>query len=139
MLLGMPMRYSAEALADSICLQLDGDHFKGLFGQHPELARRWMIAIATRLATSQQRLVDLLGIQLAHQAARVTIDEAVDGETSIRPGNCRRPPRCPPTIVEQGRERASASSAHRCRIPLDHRARCNCSAFAGAAIDEELS
>lgn len=74
------MRYSAEALADSICLQLDGDHFKGLFGQHPELARRWMISIATRLATSQQRLVDLLGIQLAHQAARVTIDEAVDGK-----------------------------------------------------------
>ena len=80
MLLGMPQPYSGEALEDSICHRLDGDLFGKLFGQHPELARRWLIAVASRLATSQQRLVDLLGVPLARQVARVILDEAVDDE-----------------------------------------------------------
>ncbi len=80
MLLNMPQPYSAEALEDSICHRLDNDLFGKMFGRHPELARRWLIAVASRLATSQQRLVDLLGVPLAQQVARVILDEAVDDE-----------------------------------------------------------
>jgi len=80
MLLNMPQPYSAEALEDSICHRLDNELFVKMFGQHPELARRWLTAVASRLATSQQRLVDLLGVPLAQQVARVILDEAVDGE-----------------------------------------------------------
>jgi CRP-like cAMP-binding protein len=39
-----------------------------------------LTAIAGRLASSQQRLVDLLGAPLAQQVARVLVDEAVDDE-----------------------------------------------------------
>ena len=80
MLLNMAHPYSAEALEDSICHRLDNDLFGKMFGQHPEFARRWLIAVASRLATSQQRLVDLLGVPLAQQVARVILDEAVDDE-----------------------------------------------------------
>jgi len=80
MLLDMAQPYSAEALEDSICHRLDNDLFAKMFGRHPELARRWLIAVASRLATSQQRLVDLLGVPLAQQVARVILDEAVDDQ-----------------------------------------------------------
>ncbi|MGD9702888.1 MAG: Crp/Fnr family transcriptional regulator [Acidimicrobiia bacterium] len=79
-LLGMPQPYSAEALEDSICHRLASDQFGRMFGQHPELARRWLTAVAGRLAASQQRLVDLLGVPLAQQVARVVLDEAVERE-----------------------------------------------------------
>ena len=80
MLLNMAQPYSAEALEDSIRHRLDNDLFGKMFGQHPELARRWLIVVASRLATSQQRLVDLLGVPLAQQVARVILDEAVADE-----------------------------------------------------------
>lgn len=80
LLLGMPVPYSGEALEDSVCVRLDSELFERLFSHHPELARRWLIAVASRLAMSQHRLVDLLGVPLAQQVARVILDEAVDGE-----------------------------------------------------------
>jgi CRP-like cAMP-binding protein len=80
MLLAMPQPYSAEALEDSVCHRLDSEPFGRLFSQHPDLAHRWLVAVASRLATSQQRLVDLLGVPLSEQVARVILAEAVDAE-----------------------------------------------------------
>lgn len=80
MLLDMPSPYAGEALEESTCLRLDAEAFNRLFSRQPAMARRWLGAVAQRLAKSQQRLVDLLGVPLAQQVARVLLDEAVDDE-----------------------------------------------------------
>lgn len=79
-LMDMPSPYAGEALEDTVCLRFGAVEFDRLFTSHPALARRWLTAIAARLASSQQRLVDLLGAPLAQQVARVLLDEAVNDE-----------------------------------------------------------
>jgi CRP-like cAMP-binding protein len=44
------------------------------------VARRWLTSIAGRLAASQQRLIDLLGVPLPQQVARVLLDESDGGQ-----------------------------------------------------------
>ena len=41
-----------------------------------QLARRWLTSVAARLASSQSRLVGLLGATLTAQTARLLLDEA---------------------------------------------------------------
>jgi len=78
-LLAMPFQYRAEALEDATCLRLDAATFSDLLDTRPALARRWHTSVAARLARSQQRLIDLLGVPLLQQVARVLLDEVVDG------------------------------------------------------------
>lgn len=79
-LLGMGPPYGAEAMEDTTCLRLDAATFANLLEAHPAVARRWHASIATRLAHSQQRLIDLLGAPLPQQIARILLDEA-DGDS----------------------------------------------------------
>ncbi len=80
MLLGMPSPYMAEALEPATCLEIDAAAFDRIFTSRPATARRWLVALAERLAASQQRIVDLLGVPLAQQVARVLLDEGEDGQ-----------------------------------------------------------
>jgi CRP-like cAMP-binding protein len=77
-LLAMPFQYRAEALEDATCLRLAAATFSELLETRPTLARRWHMSVAARLARSQQRLIDLLGVPLVQQVARVVLDEAVN-------------------------------------------------------------
>lgn len=83
MLLNMPMPYTARALADTTCLHLADADFDALLRRSPTLARRWMSSIAMRLATSQNRILALLGKPLAGQVAQVLLDEAVNGTINL--------------------------------------------------------
>ena len=83
LLMGMPMRYNARASGPAQCLFLPGARFELLLATHPALSRRWLTSVASRLATSQQRLVDMLGRPLPAQLARLLLDDAVEGETAL--------------------------------------------------------
>lgn len=79
LLLGMPMVYGARAAAPSACFFLPAAGFEALLATHPAVSRRWLTSVASRLAASQRRLMDLLGRPLSGQLARLLLDEAVDG------------------------------------------------------------
>lgn len=83
LLLGRPPPYAAHALEDVVCLFLAAASFERLLGERPPVARRWLSSIATRLARSHMRIVELLGRPLASQVAALLVDEAVDDEVAF--------------------------------------------------------
>jgi CRP-like cAMP-binding protein len=83
LLLRMPMPYTARASQPATCLLLAADRFDAVLATHPALSRRWLTSIAGRLATSQRRLIGLLGMPLSAQLAQLLLDESVDGVVSL--------------------------------------------------------
>jgi CRP-like cAMP-binding protein len=79
LLLDMPMPYTGRALTDGTCLHLSSAAFDRLIRHNPTIARRWLSSVALRLATSQTRILGLLGHSLTEQVARLLLDEATDG------------------------------------------------------------
>lgn len=69
LLLGRPPPYGAHAIDDVVCLFLAAGSFERLLVERPPVARRWLSSIATRLARSHMRIVELLGRPLASQVA----------------------------------------------------------------------
>ncbi len=82
-LLDMPFPYVGRALDEVTALFVDADSFERLLAERPAISRRWLSSIAQRLATSQQRVIGLLGRSLSAQVARLLLDEAVDGEVLL--------------------------------------------------------
>ena len=76
LLLKMPPPYTARAVDRVRCLYLPPEEFDRLIATRGQLARRWLTSVAARLATSQTRLVGLLGGSLTAQTARLLLDEA---------------------------------------------------------------
>lgn len=83
LLLGMPMAYAARASTPAECLFLPAARFEVLLATHPAVSRRWLTSVAGRLATTQQRLIDLLGRPLPAQLARLLLDEQVEGVVAL--------------------------------------------------------
>ncbi|SFQ71460.1 cAMP-binding domain of CRP or a regulatory subunit of cAMP-dependent protein kinases [Amycolatopsis arida] len=82
-LLDMPLPYTARALEECTALFLDAPDFERLLVARPPIARRWLSSVAQRLATSQQRIIGLLGRSLTEQVARLLLDEATDGTVPL--------------------------------------------------------
>lgn len=82
-LLDMPLPYTGRALDETTALFLDPAGFERLLAEHPAISRRWLSSIAERLATSQQRIIGMLGRTLPEQLARLLLDEAVDGQVLL--------------------------------------------------------
>lgn len=82
-LLEMPLPYTGHALDSSTVLFLDGDAFERLLAGRPAIARRWLSSVAMRLATSQNRIIGMLGRTLTEQVARLLLEEAVDGAVPL--------------------------------------------------------
>ncbi|WP_308283412.1 Crp/Fnr family transcriptional regulator [Pseudonocardia nigra] len=76
LLLGLALPYTARALDAVTCLHLTSSDFERLLARHPAIARRWLSSVAQRLATSQERLIALLGRPLPAQLAGLLLDEA---------------------------------------------------------------
>lgn len=76
LLLRMPPPYTARAVDRVDCLYLAPEEFDRLIKTSGQLARRWLTSVAARLATSQTRLVGLLGGSLTSQTAQLLLDEA---------------------------------------------------------------
>ena len=83
LLLDTPLPYTARALTETTCLFLAKTDFESLLATHPAIARRWLSSVAARLATSQARILALLGRSLTEQLARLLLDEAVDGQVPL--------------------------------------------------------
>ncbi|WP_149361899.1 Crp/Fnr family transcriptional regulator [Lolliginicoccus suaedae] len=75
--LDMNMPYDAHALEGATLLFLDSKAFDALLAERPTVARRWLLSVAQRVATSQNRIIDLLGCTLAEQVAKTLLAEAV--------------------------------------------------------------
>ncbi|MEU4293183.1 Crp/Fnr family transcriptional regulator [Kribbella sp. NPDC026596] len=82
-LLPMPLAYTARSLDEATVLELDAAAFEQLLADHPQIARRWLSSVAQRLATSQSRIIGLLGRSLTEQVARLLLDEAIDGDVQL--------------------------------------------------------
>ena len=83
LLLEMAPPYTARAMEDGDCLFLSAGSFERLLAERPAIARRWLSSVAARLASSQARLLGLLGGSLTEQAARLLLDEAADGVVTL--------------------------------------------------------
>lgn len=83
LLLDMPVPYTARALTPSTCLFLECTAFETLLQTRPPIARRWLSSVAMRLATSQNRILGMLGHSLTEQVARLLLDEAVDARVPL--------------------------------------------------------
>lgn len=86
LLLDMPMPYTARALTTVQYLYLSSEGFDRVIQRNSLLARRWMSSIAMRLASSQQRILGLLGRSLNQQVARVLVDESEHGTVHLTQG-----------------------------------------------------
>jgi CRP/FNR family transcriptional regulator, cAMP and macrophage regulator len=85
LLLRMAPPYTARAVDESDCLFLSAASFERLLAERPAIARRWLSSVAARLASSQARLLGLLGGSLAEQAARLLLDEAGNQDVVVLP------------------------------------------------------
>jgi CRP-like cAMP-binding protein len=83
LLLEMPLAYTGRALTEVTCPFLARQDFEHLLATRPAIARRWLSSVAQRLATSQARILALLGGSLTAQAARLLAEEAVDGRVEL--------------------------------------------------------
>lgn len=82
-LLRIDLPYTGRALSAVTCLFMARDEFERLLASRPPVARRWLSSVAQRLAHSQARVLALLGGSLTAQAARLLIEEAVDGRVPL--------------------------------------------------------
>ncbi len=71
--------FSARALTDVEVIEISGEHFWALLDQRPEVARRFLFSVASRLQRMQQRLLELMSGDLRHQVAALLLDETGGG------------------------------------------------------------
>lgn len=83
LLLGTPPPYAARAINEVVCLFVAAESFERLLIDRPAVARRWLSSIASRLARSHMRIVELLGRPLTTQVAALLLDEAVDDRVRL--------------------------------------------------------
>ncbi len=69
----------ARAVEDSVVLTIDSLTLFTLLGQRPQLARRWLVSVAGRMAALQDRVGDLLAGSLDRQVASWLLREAGPG------------------------------------------------------------
>ena len=74
-LLGEPEPFDARAVVDSKVLSIAADSLFLLLQSRPQVAQRWFISLAERMAGLQNRLVDLLAGGLEAQVASILIRE----------------------------------------------------------------
>lgn len=75
--------YSARTMEDVRCLFIARNDFERLLAGRPQIARRWTSNVAGRLASSQERLIQLLGHSLTQKTSRLLMDEAFDNVISL--------------------------------------------------------
>ncbi len=75
--------YTVSALGACACLGISTPVFETLLATQPNIARRWLAAVADRAAESRDRLIATLSGPLNEQVARVLLDEAVDGSVRL--------------------------------------------------------
>ena len=82
--LGALEPFDARAVEDSTLLSLDADSLFKLLQTRPQIAQRWFLSMAERMAGLQSRLVDLLAGGLEAQLASVLLRHAdTVGEVNI--------------------------------------------------------
>ncbi|MBI2168554.1 MAG: Crp/Fnr family transcriptional regulator [Actinobacteria bacterium] len=71
--------FDARAVEDSVVLSIDAETVFALLAQRPRFAQRWLVSLAERTASIQQRLLDLLAGPLNARVASLLLHEA-DGD-----------------------------------------------------------
>ncbi len=122
----------ARAAEDSIVLSIDSVTLFSLLGQRPNLARRWLVSVAGRMAEMQDRVSDLLAGSLDRQVASWLLREAGDDGVNVSQQTLARLLGARRTsvnqslrrlegdgLVETGYRRVSVIDADRLRSTLD--------------------
>ena len=79
LLLGIALPYTARNLTRASCLFIDSADLRRLLTRYPAITRPWIASCASRLVTSNTRLLHLLAGSLHARVARLLIVQAVDG------------------------------------------------------------
>ncbi len=77
--LGEPEPFDARAVEDCAILSLDATVLFAMLRTRPQVAHRWIVSLAERMAGLQQRLGDLLAGNLEAQLASVLLRESTGG------------------------------------------------------------
>lgn len=67
--------FSARALTDAEVIEIGAESFWALLDQRPDVTRRFLFSVASRLQRMQQRLLELMSGDLRHQVASLLLDE----------------------------------------------------------------
>jgi CRP-like cAMP-binding protein len=78
-LLGRAEPFDAKAIEDSVVLSIDTASLFGMLQTRSQVAQRWFVSLAERMAGLQDRLMDLLSGGLEAQIAAVLLREAQTG------------------------------------------------------------
>lgn len=86
LLVRMTEPFEARALSDAVVLSVDSLDLFRLLERRPRLAQRWLVSLASRMAATQARLVDLLSGGLEAQVAALLTREAEHGVVRLPQG-----------------------------------------------------
>lgn len=75
--------FDARAVEDSVVLSIDAETVFALLAQRPRFAQRWLVSLAERTASIQERLLDLLAGPLEARVASLLLHEGEDGEVAM--------------------------------------------------------
>lgn len=75
--------FDARAVEDSVVLSIDADTVFTLLAQRSLFAQRWLVSLAERTASIQERLLDLLAGPLDARVASLLLHEARGGEVAM--------------------------------------------------------
>ena len=79
-LLGQCESFDARAVEDSVVMSMDAEALFVLLQTRSQIARRWFVSLAERMAGLQSRLTDLLAGGLESQIASILLREGNDGD-----------------------------------------------------------
>lgn len=83
-LCALPMPYGARALTEGSVIDVPHAVFWALLEQRPQVARRLLFSLASRLERMQRRLLALTSGDLAHQVGWLLLDETGPHPATVR-------------------------------------------------------
>lgn len=84
LLCGVSMQLSARTLTEAGIVEIPHEVFWRLVEQRPELCRRLLVSLATRIERLQRRLLAMTSGDLGQQVASLLLDEAGDTAGEVR-------------------------------------------------------
>jgi CRP-like cAMP-binding protein len=82
-LAGVPQPFDARALLESRVASIASVDFLRNLRERPQLAQRWLAALAVRTNHLQRRLMDVLAGPIEQRVALLLLSEAADGEVPL--------------------------------------------------------
>jgi len=84
LLCGLSMPFSARTLTDAAIVEIPHEVFWRLVDQRPDICRRLLFSLASRVERLQRRLLAVTSGDLCHQVSSLLLDEVGDAPGEVR-------------------------------------------------------